>query len=65
MQGEKMSVIRVTYDIAILAENEKNLQDTLNCTEEVVLQMKINKKKTKVMKCIKMNNQRTMNQTKS
>ena len=63
LQGEKISMIRFADDIAILAENEKYLQDTLNYMEEVMKEykMKINKKKTKVKKCLEIDNKRKMN----
>ena len=56
-------MIRFADDIAILAENGKNLQDTLYHMKEVMSEfsMKINKKKTKVMKCAKLDDKRKMN----
>ena len=63
IQGEKIAMIRFADDIAILAENGKNLQDTLYHMKEVMSEfsMKINKKKTKVMKCAKLDDKRKMN----
>jgi hypothetical protein len=52
--GERIPMIRVAGDIAIISESEKDLNETLIDMERVLVNrynMKINRNKTKVMVC--------------
>lgn len=51
MNGREIDMLRFTDDIAVIAENEEDLQKMLRCMEETMLNelnMKINMKKTKL-----------------
>jgi len=63
IQGERILMLRFADDIVLLAENEKSLQKILCCMEDILTKynMKINAKKTKVMKCTKTNSRSNMN----
>ena len=63
IHGERIIMLRFADDIVLLAENEKSLQETLCKMEEILIKykMKINSKKTKVMKCHKTNMRNSMN----
>jgi len=52
MNSRKIKMLRFADDIAVIAENEEELQRMLRCMEETLLNeqnMKINTKKTKVL----------------
>jgi len=53
IHGERIPMLRFADDIAVLAESEKGLEKILTRMQEIMSQykMKINTKKTKVMKC--------------
>jgi hypothetical protein len=53
VNGEEINMIRFADDIAIVAENEGDLQNSLNTIEKVFQEynMKVNKKKTKILVC--------------
>lgn len=54
MNSRKIEMQRFADEIAVIAENEEELQRMLRCMEETLLNeqnMKINTKKTKVLVC--------------
>ncbi|KAL4082173.1 hypothetical protein QTP88_005266 [Uroleucon formosanum] len=59
INGRKIDMLRFADDIAVIAENEEELQRMLRCMEETLLNelsMKINTQKTKVLVCSRNNN---------
>ena len=49
MNDRKINMLRLADDIAVIAENEEELQKMLRCMEEILLNelnMKMNTKKT-------------------
>ena len=64
VQGEKIKMLRFADDIVILAESKKDLEETMNGIDEVLrkkYRVKINKNKTKVMKCSRNNKDGLLN----
>lgn len=62
VNGYRIDMLRFADDIAIIAENEKDLKTLLETLEQVMekdLHMKINTKKTKVLVCSRYNSIRT------